>query len=60
MQFVKTVQLQGDSDKYSISPDIKRYTLIDLGLKKPNAETLNMLEALILTTHLTRLLNSGS
>lgn len=31
MQFVKTVQLQGDSDKYSISPDIKRYTLIDLG-----------------------------
>ena len=30
MQFVKTVQLQGDSDKYSISPDIKRYTLIDL------------------------------
>ena len=34
MQFVKTVQLQGDSDKYSVSPDIKRYTLIDLGFEE--------------------------
>ena len=33
MQFVKTVQLQGDADKYSLSPDIKRYTLIDLGFE---------------------------
>lgn len=34
MQFVKTVQLQGDADKYSLSPDIKRYTLIDLGFEE--------------------------
>lgn len=34
MQFTKTVQLQGDPDKYSISPEIKRYTLIDLGFEE--------------------------
>ncbi|WP_314737830.1 DUF1831 domain-containing protein [Limosilactobacillus urinaemulieris] len=34
MQFAKTVQLQGDSDKYSLSPEVKRYTLIDLGFEE--------------------------
>lgn len=34
MQFAKTIQLPGDPDKYSISPEIKRYTLIDLGFEE--------------------------
>jgi hypothetical protein len=34
MQFAKTIQLQGDPDKYTISPEIKRYALIDLGFEE--------------------------
>ena len=34
MEFEKVNQLQGDSDKYAISPQIKEYTLLDLGFEK--------------------------
>lgn len=34
MQFVKKVQLPGDSDAYAISSGIKKYTLIDLGFEE--------------------------
>jgi hypothetical protein len=34
MEFQKAVQLPGDSDTYVISPEIKEYTLIDLGFDK--------------------------
>lgn len=34
MQFQKSVQLPGDRDTYSISPEIKEYTLLDLGFEK--------------------------
>lgn len=34
MQFQKSVQLPGDQDTYSISPEIKEYTLLDLGFEK--------------------------
>lgn len=34
MEFQKENQLLGDSDKYVISPNIKEYTLLDLGFEK--------------------------
>lgn len=34
MEFEKVKQLPGDSDKYAISPQIKEYTLLDLGFEK--------------------------
>lgn len=34
MEFKKTNQLAGDSDVYSVSSDIKEYTLLDLGFEK--------------------------
>lgn len=34
MQFQKSVQLNGDTDTYVISPQIKEYTLLDLGFEK--------------------------
>lgn len=34
MEFAKSVRLQGDKDTYTISPEIKKYTLIDLGFEE--------------------------
>lgn len=34
MQFTKSVQIRGDSDTYSISTDIKKYALLDLGFEQ--------------------------
>lgn len=34
MQFQKSVRLMGDQDTYTISPQIKEYTLLDLGFEK--------------------------
>lgn len=34
MEFTKSNQLAGDTHRYSISPEIKEYTLIDLGFEK--------------------------
>ena len=34
MEFEKSIQLQGDPDRYSLSAEIKRYTLIDLGFEE--------------------------
>lgn len=34
MEFTKTNQLAGDTHRYSISPEIKEYTLIDLEFEK--------------------------
>lgn len=42
MEFTKTVQISGDKDKYTISPEIKKYALLDLGFEQTNRETLNI------------------
>lgn len=34
MQFSKSVQIPGDSTTYSISPEIKKYALLDLGFEE--------------------------
>ncbi|MDO4903320.1 MAG: DUF1831 domain-containing protein [Limosilactobacillus sp.] len=34
MEFAKSVKLNGDKDTYSISPDIKKFTLMDLGFEQ--------------------------
>lgn len=34
MQFAKTVQVTGDTDTYQLSPEVKRYTLLDLGFEE--------------------------
>lgn len=34
MEFAKSVRLQGDKDTYTISPEVKKYTLIDLGFEE--------------------------
>lgn len=36
MEFTKTVQISGDKDKYTISPEIKKYALLDLGFEQTN------------------------
>ncbi|WP_251547003.1 DUF1831 domain-containing protein [Limosilactobacillus caecicola] len=36
MEFQQSVQLPGDVDTYQISPQIKEYTLLDLGFEKTN------------------------
>lgn len=36
MEFTKTVQISGDKDKYIISPEIKKYALLDLGFEQTN------------------------
>ncbi|AWD62077.1 cysteine desulfurase [Limosilactobacillus reuteri] len=47
MEFTKTVQISGDKDKYTISPEIKKYALLDLGFeqtKRGNFEYLGSLD----------------
>lgn len=34
MQFTKAVKVPGDSVTYELSPDVKRYTLLDLGFEE--------------------------
>ncbi|WP_076462258.1 DUF1831 domain-containing protein [Limosilactobacillus caccae] len=34
MEFAKTVQIPGDQDKYTISPAVKKYALLDLGFEE--------------------------
>lgn len=34
MEFTKSIQIPGDADTYSISPEIKKYTLLDLGFEE--------------------------
>lgn len=34
MEFAKTVRVPGDQDQYSISPEIKKYALMDLGFEE--------------------------
>lgn len=34
MEFAKSVKLPGDQTTYVVSPDIKEYTLLDLGFEK--------------------------
>ena len=36
MEFTKTVKISGDKDKYTISPEIKKYALLDLGFEQTN------------------------
>lgn len=34
MQFTKSVKISGDQDTYSISPEIKKYSLLDVGFEQ--------------------------
>ncbi|MBD5805979.1 cysteine desulfurase [Lactobacillus sp. 0.1XD8-4] len=47
MDFTKTVQITGDKDKYTLSPAVKKYALLDLGFeqtKRGNYEYLGSLD----------------
>lgn len=34
MEFAKKVQIQGDPQTYTLSPEVKKYTLLDLGFEE--------------------------
>lgn len=34
MEFTKSVRLPGDADTYTLSPEVKKYTLTDLGFEE--------------------------
>lgn len=34
MEFAKTIQIPGDKDKYTLSPEVKKYALMDLGFEQ--------------------------
>ena len=47
-EFVSKLKLPGDTDTYAISPEIKKYTLLDLGFEQSARGVYTYLGSLIL------------
>ena len=55
MEFTKSVRLPGDQDTYTLSPEVKKYTLTDLGFEETRRGNFDTRGALTLTTPSSRL-----